>query len=104
MDRWTILSNCVGFDWDWGNSAKNWDKHGVTRAECEEVFFNRPVILADDARHSQDERRFRVLGKTNAQKRMFIAFTVRRNMIRVISAREMTPEERRSYKRHEKKK
>jgi uncharacterized DUF497 family protein len=29
-----------GFEWDEGNSTKNWLKHGITISECEEVFMN----------------------------------------------------------------
>ena len=41
MDAYDRLAACTGFDWDEGNLLKNWEKHGVTAAECEEVFFNR---------------------------------------------------------------
>ena len=78
-----------GFEWDDGNFDKNWVKHQVSNAECEEIFFNLPLLLADDTKHSQDEKRYYVLGQTNARRWLFMVFTVRENKVRVISARDM---------------
>ena len=86
---------CTGFQWDGGNSDKIWIKHGVSRAEAEQVFFNQPLIVAPDQAHSHAEERFFVLGKTNAGRRLFAAFTIRGVLIRVISARDMSESERR---------
>jgi hypothetical protein len=90
---------CTGFQWDAGNSDKSWIKHGVSRAEAEQVFFNQPVVLALDEGHSQTEERLFVLGKTNAGRLLFEAFTIRDELIRVISARDMSESERRSFER-----
>lgn len=92
-----FLSNLDGFEWDDGNRTKNWVKHQVSTAECEEVFFNLPLLLANDVQHSQEEQRFFVLGHTNAERTLFISFTIRRNKIRVISARDMSLKERQIY-------
>ena len=92
-----IIQNCKGFEWDEGNSDKNWQLHRVTDAECEDVFFNVPLIIAADAKHSNRESRFYALGRTENNRRLFIAFTVRENLIRVISARDMTKSEQRKY-------
>ena len=91
------VENCEGFDWDEGNSNKNWHLHSVTDGECEDVFFNLPLIIAADKKHSEDETRFFALGRTDAERRLFIAFTVNNNLIRVISARDMTKSEERKY-------
>jgi len=91
------LSSLNGFEWDEGNQTKNWIKHQVSTSECEEVFFNLPLLLADDVQHSQEEKRFYVLGQTNAERKLFISFTIRTNKIRVISAREMSRKERQVY-------
>ena len=91
------LDSVVGFEWDDSNRTKNWVKHQVSTSECEEVFFNLPLLLADDAKHSQKEKRFYVLGQTNAGRRLFISFTIRKNKIRVISARDMSRKERKVY-------
>lgn len=86
-----------GFDWDAGNLQKNLLKHQVSPLECEQIFFNLPLLLANDQPHSQQETRYYALGQTNAQRRLFIAFTIRNRKIRVISARDMSKKEREIY-------
>lgn len=54
----SILKHCTGFDWDEANRHKNWNKHQVSLLECEQVFFNKPLIVTDDHKHSSQERRF----------------------------------------------
>lgn len=88
---------CIGFEWDQGNREKNKHTHGVSVGECEEVFFNIPLLLLEDQKHSQTEQRYFVLGTTNNFRHLFIAFTVRRGYIRVISARDMSKKERIVY-------
>ncbi len=72
-------------------------RHGVSRAEAEEVFFNRPVLLAEDAKHSAHERRYHLLGLSNGGRQLPVIFTVRQNLVRVISARPMSRKERSHY-------
>ena len=91
------LSNVDGFDWDENNRDKNWISHKVSAAECEETFFNVPLVLADDVSYSKDEDRYYLLGQTDAGRRLFIAFTVRNKKIRVVSARDMSRKERQTY-------
>lgn len=91
------LANCTGFDWDEGNSDKNLISHLVSNSECEEVFFNRPLIFADDKKHSITEKRYYVLGRTDGGRYLFVAFTIRNNFIRVISARDMNDKETTRY-------
>ena len=91
------IYNCEGFEWDEGNSDKNWDLHQVTDGECEQVFFNLPLIIAPDSKHSQQEQRIFALGRTDADRWLFIALVIRNNRIRVISAREMNEREARKY-------
>lgn len=91
------LQGCVGFDWDDGNEGKNWDKHQVSDAECEEIFFNDPLVAGVDRVYSGSEPRYFALGQTETGRRLFVAFTIRRDLIRVISARDMTPREVRRY-------
>jgi len=92
----TSIGEWTGFDWDAGNRGKN-AKHRVSDDECEEVFFNLPLLLGSDETHSEHEDRYHVLGQTNAGRRLFIAFTKRGTLIRVISARDMTRKEQRPY-------
>jgi uncharacterized DUF497 family protein len=92
-----ILENCEGFEWDEGNTNKNWHRHRVTDAESQEVFSNLPILVLRDPVHSRDETRFAVRGITNSKRRLTVIFTVRDGLIRVISARDMTPREQRGY-------
>lgn len=91
------LEDIEGFQWDKGNSEKNWLKHKVLNSECEQVFFNEPLIVANDVKHVQKEKRWFVLGRTEIDRKLFIVFTVRKNLIRVISARDMTKKEGKIY-------
>jgi hypothetical protein len=91
------LLRCAGFDWDEGNLLKNWEKHGVSASECEQVFFNQPLLVAVDAAHSGKEVRYYELGRTDANRLLFLVLTVRKDLVRVISAREMSRRERRVY-------
>jgi len=92
-----ILSKFAGFDWDEGNKNKNWIKHRVLDAECEEIFFNIPLVVFPDKAHSKGEERHYVLGKTNRGRLLFLVFTPRGDKIRIISARDMSKKERRCY-------
>jgi uncharacterized DUF497 family protein len=89
----------VGFQWDAGNHRKSEDKHGVSQAEAEEVFFNEPLLLFPDAKHSDLEGRYLALGHTNAGRRLTVIFTLRADasLIRVISARDQHRKERNWY-------
>jgi uncharacterized DUF497 family protein len=91
------LAVCVGFEWDRGNIEKNWDRHRVTRTEAEQAFFNRPIVIVPDERHSKSERRYALLGQTNDGRALTEVFTLRGKLIRVISARDMHRRERRFY-------
>jgi hypothetical protein len=92
-----LLAGCTGFEWDDGNAAKNWTLHRVAQTESEQVFFNRPVLVAADARHSGQEARYAALGRTTAGRWLAVVFTTRGTLIRVISARDMSRRERRVY-------
>ena len=92
-----LLYECVGFDWNEANTTKNWIKHKVTPSECEQVFFNQPFVVRGDLKHSGNEKRYYVLGQTDLKRTLFIAFTVRNKLIRVISARDMSRKERKVY-------
>jgi uncharacterized DUF497 family protein len=93
------LRQIEGFDWDTGNSRKSADKHDVTQAKAESIFFNDPLIVVEDAKHSEREQRFNALGKTTQNRLLHVTFTVRQNatLIRVISARDMHRKEKKAY-------
>jgi uncharacterized protein len=93
------LDQITGFEWDDGNSRKSADKHDVSQAEAESIFFNDPLIVVADLKHSETERRFHALGRTARDRLLHITFTLRRSgtMVRVISARDMHRKERKIY-------
>ncbi len=91
------LPEFVGFDWDQGNIEKNWLAHQVTPQEAEQVFFNSPLVVASDEKHSRTEKRYLVLGQTDGDRPLFIVFTLRGHRIRVISARDMNRKEKKVY-------
>lgn len=100
MIDWTQVT---GFDWDEGNARKSTDKHGVSQAEAEQIFFNEP-LLAPDQKHSRQEPRFHALGTTDENRLLHISFTLRANgtLIRVISARDMHRKEKTCYEQAKK--
>ena len=88
----------TSFDWDEGNKDKNL-KHNVTFKEAEEVFFNKPLKIYPDVKHSLVEKRFLALGITNQGRKLAIIFTLRQEKIRVIFARAQSSKERRHYEK-----
>ena len=93
------LGLVIGFEWDSGNRRKNEVKRSVTQMEAEEVFFNNPLLISTDDKHSEIENRYLALGKTNKDRGLTIIFTLRQNgtLIRVISARDQHRKERHLY-------
>ncbi len=88
----------IAFDWDDSNEEKNWLKHGVRATEAEECFFDKHKRLLHDLLHTTEfEARYILLGKTRRSRLLFIVFTIRNDRVRVISARDCTPKERRLY-------
>lgn len=95
------LNKVDGFDWDAGNARKSEERHSVSKTEVEQIFFNTPLVVAPDLRHSQDEPRVHALGKTNDERLLHITFTLRFDgtKIRPISARDMHRKERQIYEK-----
>ena len=96
----TNLTGITGFDWDEGNARKN-DKHNVSMGEAEQVFFNGPLLVLEDSKHSNQEPRFHALGKSDEKRLLHITFTLRQagEKIRIISARDMHKKEREIYEK-----
>ena len=92
-----LLGDSTEFEWDDGNKDKNWERHQVTQAEAEELFFNRPVLLLQDEKHSTTETRYALLGQTSSDRLLAIVFTLRGTLVRVVSARPMSRRERAYY-------
>jgi uncharacterized protein len=97
------LEDCTGFEWGEANTHKNWERHQVTPEEAEDIFFHEPLVVRSDVRHSSKEKRYYALGQTSGGRRLFVAFTVRRKLIRVISARNMNRNETEAWERYEEK-
>lgn len=93
------LSKIEGFDWDEGNRRQTADKHDVGQGEAEQIFFNDPLLIVEDVRHSSHELRLHALGRTDDDRLLHVTFTLRENgrLIRVISARAMHRKERVRY-------
>ena len=87
----------TGFDWDSGNREKSKLKHNVSTGESEQVFFNEPLMIIDDDKHSHSESRYAAFGITNAGRKLTVVYTIRSYRIRVISARDMSKKERAFY-------
>ena len=84
-----------GFQWDEGNSSKNWTHHQVSQTEAEQVFLNRPLVVA--AAPFVGEARQFAFGRTDAGRLLTVVFTMRGSLLRVISVRPMSRRERKGY-------
>ncbi len=93
------LPKILSFGWDKGNIDKNYKRHGVRTKEAEEIFVSDELYVLPDIRHSLKEKRLIALGKTQKGKHLFVVFTIRRNVIRIISARRMHKKEVLKYEK-----
>ena len=84
-------------EWDPNKAASNADKHGVTFHEAATVFGDSLSVTLPDPDHSSDEERYLLLGRSAAGRLLIVAITERGDKLRIISARPMTPRERRTY-------
>ena len=97
-----VLAQLLEFEWDSGNQGKNFRKHRVTDEECEETFFDEGKKMLTDTLHSQNESRHILLGKTKNHRVLFVVFTLRKQKIRVISARDFNTREQHLYEKETK--
>lgn len=91
-----VLPDPIEFEWDDANINKN-RKHDVNFIEAEEPFFDPNKVLLGDFKHLKEESRYLVIGKTKSDRLLFIVFTIRKNKIRVISARDLNKKEEYLY-------
>jgi uncharacterized DUF497 family protein len=87
----------VEFEWDANKAALNLSKHGVSFAEAMTIFGDPFEAMIMDPVHSGAELRFVSIGLSAARRVLVVAYTERERRIRIISAREPTPKERREY-------
>lgn len=85
------------FEWDKEKATANKKKHGVTFEEAATVFSNPLAAIFDDEIHSEDELREILVGHSNQNRLLLISFTEREGVIRIISARRATKQERKDY-------
>ena len=94
------LKKPFSFQWDRGNELKNWIKHNVSAIEAEDIFYDNKRLLLEDSKHSsKDEKRFILVGKTQKRRMLVIAFTIREEKIRIISARDTNRKEEIIYEK-----
>lgn len=90
----------IAFDWDKGNTDKNLHEHNVLNRETEEIFSDESLQIFEDVKHSHKEQRFVAYGATNLNRKLTIVFTLRKQNIRVISARDQNKKERTTYEKN----
>lgn len=93
------LDGVIFFQWDEGNIDKSYQKHGIVPNEAEEVFLDENLGVVKDIKHSQNEERFIAVGKTTEKKTLFVVFTLRKEKLRIISARLANKKERSRYEK-----
>lgn len=93
------LEHIQGFEWDEHNKNKNFLRHRVTDEECEEMFFDDEKKILKDAVHSSHEKRYVIIGQTKRKRLLFVVFTIRNGLARVISARDLNKKERHLYEK-----
>ena len=85
------------FEWDPEKAEENLRSHGVAFTEAQTVFGDPLEVTIPDPDHSDGELRFLSLGRSEADRLLVVSYTERGSRVRVISAREATPRERRDY-------
>ncbi|NCR71452.1 MAG: BrnT family toxin [Microcystis aeruginosa LG13-12] len=85
------------FDWDKNKAERNLSKHEVSFEEAKTVFDDPLYVDFYDPEHSEDEDRYLLVGQSNRGRLLIVSYTERGNLIRLISAREVTKTERETY-------
>ena len=94
-----VKGKIVEFEWDRWNLDKSYIKHSITPKETEEVFVDEVSFVLPDVKHSQEEERFIIVGRTLEKLNLFIVFAFRGKKVRVISARRMHRKEVLKYEK-----
>jgi len=85
------------FEWDALKNQINFQKHGVDFNEAKTVFDDPFYVDFYDPDHSDDEHRYIMIGRSHTEQILLVSYTERGNMIRLISARKATRQERTIY-------
>lgn len=92
-----VLPKLLSFEWDSGNISKNLAKHLISPNVAEEPFSDKDLLSFPDPTHSQTENRYHLIGQTKLKDILFITYTLRKDKIRIISARVANKKERSFY-------
>ncbi|HEX6747163.1 MAG TPA: BrnT family toxin [Longimicrobium sp.] len=90
----------IDVEWDPEKAEWNLRKHGVSFDEARSVLEDPLSFTVFDEDHSEAEDRELLLGRSVADRLLIVSITIRGERIRIISAREMTPREKRRYERN----
>ena len=85
------------FEWDEEKATVNFKKHAVSFEEAKTVWDDYFYIDLFDGEHSIEENRFLIIGESKEERLLIVSYTERENRVRIISARELTPKERKDY-------
>lgn len=90
----------ITFQWDPRKNRANLAKHGISFDEAKTVFYDEAALLISDPEHSESEDRFLLIGTSSTLRELVVAHCYRQSdaVIRIISARKATSQERRQYR------
>jgi uncharacterized DUF497 family protein len=87
----------VNFEWDETKARSNLEKHSVSFEEAVTVFADPLYVDFFDPDHSGEELRYLIIGMSEAERLLIVSYTERNDVVRLISARELTAAERKAY-------
>lgn len=85
------------FEWDTEKAKSNLSKHGISFEEAKTVFEDPFYVDFYDPDHSESENRYIIIGESSKNRILLVSYTERKNKIRIISSRQVTKQERRTY-------
>jgi uncharacterized DUF497 family protein len=85
------------FEWDKQKAKSNLSKHGISFEEAQTVFDDPLYVDFYDPDHSEDEHRYIIIGESSKSHILLVSYTERGDKIRIISARQVTQQERKAY-------
>ena len=87
----------MNFEWDEAKAAVNLKKHGVSFEDARTVFDDPLYVDFYDPDHSFDEQRYLIIGESRDRLLLIVSYTETGDIVRLISAWEVTPSERKTY-------
>lgn len=83
-------------EYDSRKAATNLRKHGISFKEASSCFYDQLALAMEDS-HSESEYRWILIGLSRRQRYLTVVYTLRENIVRIISARKSTRREKRDY-------